>query len=113
MKYLEKEHNWNIHVKNIYGSDAYLIASYYGKLEIMKYLEKEHNWDIYVKNYYGETAYSYAKLEKHNEIIKHLENKMFYDKLSKLVNEFVELKDKEINKLTQKINLINNFLEKS
>ena len=54
MKYLEKENNWDIHVKNKSGEDAYLLASCYGQLEIMKYLEKEHNWDIYVKNINGE-----------------------------------------------------------
>jgi len=41
MKYLEKEHNWNIYVKGI-GMDAYLLASSCGQLEVMKYLEKEH-----------------------------------------------------------------------
>ena len=46
MKYLEKEHNWDIHVKNNKGDDAYLYASSFGYLEIMKYLENEHNWDI-------------------------------------------------------------------
>ena len=53
MKYLENEHNWDIHVKNIDGNDAYIFASLTGHLEIMKYLEKEHNWDIYVKNNNG------------------------------------------------------------
>ena len=49
MKYLEKEHNWDIHVKNKYGNDAYLLASCYNCLEIMKYLEKEHNWTFMLK----------------------------------------------------------------
>ena len=39
MKYLENEHNWDIHVKNNNGDDAYLLASCNGNLEIMKYLE--------------------------------------------------------------------------
>ena len=32
MKYLENEHNWDIHVKNIQGNDAYLIAYFGGSL---------------------------------------------------------------------------------
>ena len=32
MKYLENEHNWDIHVKNNNGEDAYLLASSYGYL---------------------------------------------------------------------------------
>jgi ankyrin repeat protein len=67
----------------------------------MKYLENEHNWYIHTRNNYGYDAYNYAKKKKHNEIIKHLENKMFYEKLSKCLNEFIESKDKKINKLTQ------------
>ena len=57
MKHLEKEHKWDIHVKDNKGSDAYLLASYYSQLEIMKYLENEHNWDIHVTNNYGNDAY--------------------------------------------------------
>ena len=57
MKYLEKEHNWDIHVKNKNGYNAYLLASLNGHLEIMKYLENEHNWDIHVKNNNGNDAY--------------------------------------------------------
>jgi len=83
----------------------------------MKYLEKEHNWDIHVKTNYGTDAYYYyAKTYKHNEIIKYLENKMFYEKLSKLANQFVEQnnflkkscdkKDDEINALIEKIDLV-------
>ena len=72
MKYLENEHNWNIHVKSNTCYDAYLCASYHGHLEIMKYLENEHNWDIHVKNYYGWDALYYAKRENHKDIIKHL-----------------------------------------
>ena len=33
MKYLENEHNWDIHVKNKNGCDAYLFASCGGYLE--------------------------------------------------------------------------------
>ena len=33
MKYLEKEHNWDIHVKNNYGNDAYHL---YGNDEVKK-----------------------------------------------------------------------------
>ena len=64
MKYLEKEHKWNIHVKDKYGNDAYLLASYFGHLEIMKYLEKEHNWDIKVKNNIGRDALYWAEQKK-------------------------------------------------
>ena len=60
MKYLEKEHNWDVHVKNNDGNDAYLLASLIGHLEIMKYLENEHNWDVHVKNNNGEDAYLLA-----------------------------------------------------
>ena len=38
MKYLEKEHNWDIHVKDDFGNDAYLYASQCGNLEIMVYI---------------------------------------------------------------------------
>ena len=72
MKYLEKEHNWDIHVKNEDGDDAYLLASQNGQLEIMKYLEEEHNWDIHVKNEDGNDAYFLASLYQHNEILKYL-----------------------------------------
>jgi hypothetical protein len=44
MKYLEKTHNWNIRVRNNYGSDAYYLAKCYGHLKIMEHLEKEHKW---------------------------------------------------------------------
>jgi hypothetical protein len=50
MKYLEKEHNWDITVKNNIGNDAYLNAASNGQLKIMKYLEEEYNWDISIKN---------------------------------------------------------------
>jgi len=62
MKYLEKEHNWDINVKNNFGNNAYLLASFNGHLKIMKYLENEHNWDIHIKNNYGEDAYLLASL---------------------------------------------------
>ena len=86
------------------------MAAFNGQLEIMKYLEKEYNWSPHLKNIFGYNAYTYAKQNKHHKIIKHLENKMFYENLSKLVNEFVEIKDNEINKLTEKINLVKNFI---
>ena len=78
----------------------------------MKYLEKEHNWDIHIKNDYENDAYSYAKVYEYIEIIKHLENKMFYEKLSKLVNDFVQTKDCKINRLSQKINSVNQLFKK-
>jgi len=86
MKYLEKEHNWDIHVKNNYGDDAYLCASCYGCLKIMKYLEKEHNWDIHVKNINGYDAYLLASLHRHLEIIKYL-NKIKIEKGMKYVRK--------------------------
>ncbi len=67
MKYLENEHNWDIHVKNKRNDDAYLLASWYGHLKIMKYLENEHNWDIHVKDNDGNDAYhnGCSKIRKH------------------------------------------------
>ena len=87
-EHLKKIHNknihvktnyWNIHVKNNDGNDVYLVASIYGKLEIMKYLEKEHNWDINVKDKYGNDAYLLASLNGHLEIMKHLEKEHNWD----------------------------------
>ena len=60
-------------LKDEYYGDAYLLASYFGQLEIMKYLEKEHNWDIHVKNNYGTNAYLKASSRGHLEIMKYLE----------------------------------------
>jgi ankyrin repeat protein len=114
MKYLEKEHNWDIYITDNYGNNAYLLASFYDKIEIMKYLETEHNYDIHIQNKFTEDAYYCSKYNyTHIKVIKHLENKIFYENLSKCINKFLELKDKEINKLTEKIKLVNNFLEKS
>ena len=79
MKYLENEHNWNIHVKDIYGNDAYLISCKSGNLEIMKYLENKHNWDIHIKNINGCDAYLFASLSGHLEIIKYLEKEHNWD----------------------------------
>jgi len=73
MKYLEKEHNWPLNVKDIYRDDAYLLASFNGRLKIMEYLEKEHNWDIHVKNNYGGDAYLLASYKEHLEIMEYLE----------------------------------------
>jgi GTP-binding nuclear protein Ran len=74
MKYLEKEHNWDIYVKNNDGFDAYLLASRHSHLEIMKYLEKEHNWDIRVmdgnnkiKKYPSELYKNENNVKKMNE----------------------------------------------
>jgi hypothetical protein len=79
MKYLEKEHNLDIHVKNNDRFDSYLMASYGGHLEIMKYLEKEHNWDIHVKNNNGSDAYLLALFHGHLEIMKYLEKEHNWD----------------------------------
>ena len=90
MKYLEKEHNWDFHVKDYYDNDAYLTASSNGQLEIMKYLEKEHNWDIHVKNNNGRDALFFAKKEKHENIIKYLKlknRKRKFHKISQNKNE--------------------------
>ena len=76
MKYLEKEHNWDIYSENDNGNDAYLLASKFGQLEIMKYLEKEHNWDILIKNNYGSDALKFAKNNNNQDIIKHLNLKI-------------------------------------
>ena len=76
MKYLENEHNWDIHVKDDYGNDAYLLAAINGHLEIMKYLENEHNWDMFVRNKYDENAAGFALKYYHLEIGKHL-NKLY------------------------------------
>ena len=38
MKYLEKEHNWNIHVKDNYGNDAYIFSSCGGPLSPFSFL---------------------------------------------------------------------------
>ena len=75
-------------------------------MKVIKYLEKGHDWDVHVKSNGGNDAYYYAKLFKFNEIIKHLENKMFYEKLSKMLGEFIESKDNQINQLTEKIQLV-------
>ena len=79
MKYLEKEHNWDVHVKNNGGDDAYLFASFSGHLEIMKYLEKEHNWDIYVKNDQGNNSYIQASMYSRLEIMRYLEQQHDWD----------------------------------
>jgi ankyrin repeat protein len=41
MKYLEKEHNWDIHIKNNYGHDAYYFAKSFKHNEIIKHLDKK------------------------------------------------------------------------
>ncbi len=69
MKYLENEHNWDIHIKNNFDNDAYLTASWTGHLEIMKYLEKEHNWDIHIKNNIGNDAYNLELSQKRAESV--------------------------------------------
>jgi ankyrin repeat protein len=79
MKYLEKEHNWNIHVKTIYGNDVYLLASRNGHLEIMKYLENVHNWDVNIKSKYGFDAYLVACANDQLEIMIYLEKEHDWD----------------------------------
>ena len=39
MKYLEKEHNWDIHIKNIFGEDAYSFGNY----KIKAHLDELYN----------------------------------------------------------------------
>jgi ankyrin repeat protein len=90
IKYLEKEHNFSPITDRYYGYDAYSLASYNGQLEIMKYLEKEHNWNIYMHKLYKYELYYDAKRYGQIKIIKYLENKMFYEKLSNIVNNFLE-----------------------
>lgn len=79
MKFLEKEYNWDIHVKDNYGFDAYLLAVICGNLKIMKYLEKEHNWDIHFKDNYGNDAYLSAIHNGKLEIMKYLEKEHNWD----------------------------------
>ena len=71
LKYLEKYLSNIKTYKCSYGCDAYLCASYYGKLDIMKYLEKEYNWDIRVKNRNETDAYLMVCMQL--EIMKYLE----------------------------------------
>ena len=109
MKYLEKEHNWDIHVKNDGGQVAYLLASVYGRLEIMKYLEKEYNWDIHVENIWGKDAYFYGN----NKIRKHLDELYKKEKEEKYSNLKEELKrEKEKNsKLEEELKQIKERLK--
>ena len=78
MKYLKKEHNWNIHVKNkilviVMGILKYLLACCNGHLEIMKYLEKKNlnltnqrNTKKFLKkNIYSSDAYLLACCNGH------------------------------------------------
>ena len=100
MKYLENEHNWDIHVKDNVGRDAYLIASEYNYLEIMKYLENEHNWDIHakdikdIKDIFNNDAY-YLEMMKclKNEHNWHIHVKYIHPdklKISNVMNELLE-----------------------
>ncbi len=99
--------------KNMDGNDIYLIASYYGHLEIMKYLENEHNWNIHVKNKKGKYAYVLGnkKIKKHlsflykkekeekeeNDSNLEEELKLEKEKVSKLEEELKQDKEKDSN----------------
>ncbi len=96
--------------KNMDGNDIYLIASYYGHLEIMKYLEKVHNCDIHVRNNKGFDAYHYGN----NEIKKHLNELYKKEKEEKDSNLEEQLKvEKEKNsKLEDELKQIKETLKK-
>jgi sulfur relay (sulfurtransferase) DsrC/TusE family protein len=74
MRYFEKEKNWN--VRDCSKVDFYLLAIEKCDLDRMKYLENEYNWDLKlsIKSYY-EKAYSIAITSGHIEIMKYLDNK--------------------------------------
>ena len=72
MKYLEKEHNWNIHVKNDYREDAYQ----YANDKIKKHLD-----DLYKKE----------KEEKDSNLEEQL--KLEKEKNSKLDKELKKIKE--------------------
>ncbi len=55
MEYLESK-GIDIHIKNKYGNNAYLVAASYEQFQIMDYLE-EKGIDIHIKNKYGNNAY--------------------------------------------------------
>ncbi len=96
------------------GNDAYLLASYNGRLDIMKYLENEHNWDIHVKNKSGYDAYDYANDYANYEIKKHLDELYKKEKEEKDSNIQEELKqEKEKNsKLEEELKQIKETLKK-
>ena len=109
MKHLEKEHKWDIHVKDNKGSDAYLLASYYSQLEIMKYLENEHNWDIHVNNINGNDAYvcGNSEIRAHlNEMYKKEKEEKKYSKLEEQLKQEKEKNSKleeELKKIKETI----------
>ena len=79
MKYLENEHDWNIHVKNNYGHDAYVYAN--SKI-------RKHLYELYKKEYKKEYNSKLEELKKKNEKISKLD-----EKNSKLENVLKQIKD--------------------
>jgi ankyrin repeat protein len=63
-------------VKNNDGDDAYLLAAYNGKQEIMEYLEAK-GFNIHVKSNNGNDAYLVAAYNGKQEIMEYLEAKGF------------------------------------
>ena len=96
--------------KNIYGNDAYILASMGGELEIMKYLENEHNWDIYTRNNNRNDAYDFGN----SEIRKHLDELYKKEKEEKDSNleEQLKLEKEKNSKLEDELKQIKETLKK-
>ena len=62
--------------KTKFGDNLYLLAAYYGHIDIMKYLKNE-GFDVHIKNNYGCDAYLSAACNGHIETMKYLKNEGF------------------------------------
>ena len=107
-KYKDREWDWDIKVVNNYGNDAFMIAAYYGYVNVMKYLVETHNWDVNVKNKYGFNALHYAREDKRPNVITFLIGEStdcdeLVEKVTSNISEILSEKDKEINKLQNQV----------
>ena len=100
MKYLENEHNWDIHVKNIDGNDAYQ----YGNDEIKKHLdelykkekeEKDSNIQEELKQEKEKNSNLEDELKQEKEKYSNLEEqlKLEKEKNTKLEDELKQIKE--------------------
>ena len=97
MKYLEKEHYWDINIKNNDGEDAYDKYKYFEKE--LNHIQSDYAYDAYEIREYLDELYKKNKFEEIQKELKELKDKL-------------KIKDEEISKIKDDLDNKNDILKK-